>query len=201
MSRATTPPFILLFLSLCLLAMFAATFASFWQSPTSSGDSRHDAAARDAAPAPTDLFTPAEGEPDALTEQQAANLSELMRRIQDNPQDAEALTEIGEAFLMTKDWARADVFLSRAISAAPTDIRPRSMMGVSLYRQGRMAEAAGVFEKLLSIQKNADAQYNLAVIYKYHLNRVADAHALLHDIVDSDTAAAGTKERAKKELE
>lgn len=201
MSRAKTPPFLLLFLSLCLLGMFAAAVASFLQSPAPSGDSRRDAAARDSAPAPMDIFTPAEGEADALTEQQAANLSELMRRIQDNPQDAEALTEIGEAFLMSKDWTRAGVFLSRAIAAAPTDIRPRSMMGISLYRQGRMAEAAGVFEKLLSIQKDADAQYNLAVIYKYHLNRVADAHALLHDIVDSDTAAAGVRERAKKELE
>lgn len=202
MTRTATPPFILLFLSLCLLGMFAAAFQSFLPTAGPTAGSQRGTATRDAAPPPMELSTPAEGDAaPALTEQQADDLSELMRRIQANPQDGEALAEIGEAFLSTKDWARADAFLSRAISAAPADTRPRYLMGISLYQQGRMAEAAGVFEKLLDIKKDAAAQYNLAIIYKYHLDKITDARTLLRDIVDSGTADAATVEWAKKELE
>lgn len=201
MNRAATPPFILLFMGLCLLGMFAASFQSFLQTPLPPPAQR-GVAARDAAPEPMPPQGLAEGDTSlALTEQQADDLTELMRRIQANPQDAEALTEIGEAFLMTKDWARAGVFLARAVAAAPDDIRPRYMMGISLYQQSNMPEAAKIFEELLAIKDDTAAKYNLAVIYKYHLNKASDAHALFHAIAESKEADTDTRERAKKELE
>lgn len=201
MNRAATPPFVLLFMALCLLGMFAASFQSFLQAPVPAASTQRGAASPESG-TPGESSAPAEGDISlALTEQQADDLSELMRRIQADPRDAEALTRIGESFLMAKDWARSGVFLARAITAAPEDIRPRYMMGISLYQQGRMPEAAKVFEDLLAIKKDTAAQYNLAVIYKYHMNRTADANALLRDIVEAGTADVDTIERAKKELE
>lgn len=197
MSRAVTPPFVLLFMALCLLGMFAASFQSFLRPPVPAAPAQRGSAATTA----DEPSSPAEGDISlALTEQQADTLSELMRKIQADPQDAEALTRIGESFLMAKDWVRSGAFLSRAIVAAPKDIRPRYMMGISLYQQERMPEAALVFQDLLAIKKDPAAQYNLAVIYKYHLNREAEAETLLRDIVSSGTADVDTIGRAKKEL-
>jgi uncharacterized protein HemY len=143
------------------------------------------------------------GSPDgglALTERQADDLTALMRRLQANPNDADTLIELGDAFLTAGEWARAAAFLHRAVLSRPGDVRPRYMLGICLYRQEKIEEARRTYEDLLAIREDPPALYNLALLYKYHLDDDDEAARLLRKIVDSPDADADTLERAKKEL-
>ena len=137
----------------------------------------------------------------ALNEELAGEVSALMSRLKENPNDAETLTALGDAFLRARDWNRAEVFLTRATLSKPGDIRPRYMLGIAQYQQGRLAEAVTTFEQLLTIQEDPATLYNLAIIYKYQVKNAARAEELLKRAVASPEADADVVEKAKKELE
>ena len=204
-TERAAPPYFLLLLLLGFLAMFAASFHSFMYRPDTvkpgSPNAKANTQAADATPGA--IAELPDGGPDlALTEQQADGLTSLMRKIQTNPNDADALMEIGETFLMAKDLARAEVFLGRAVLSKPSDIRPRHLLGVCLFQQKKIPEAARVFEELLEID-DADlmAQYNLALIYKYNQDKKSEANALFKRIAASPDADQDMAARAKKELQ
>ena len=184
--KPATSPYILLLILLGFLAMFATFFYSFIHGPT---DNRPTPSA--AAPAP---------EP-ALTEEQTEALNALMNTLQNSPHDADTLMEIGGIFLAAMDWARAEIFLNRAILSRPADTGSRYMLGIALYQQERIQEAAAAFEELLNLEKNAAAQFNLAVIYNYHLDKPNEARALFEQIAALPGADADTAKRARKELQ
>jgi len=75
------------------------------------------------------------------------------------------------------------------------------MLGIALYQQQRIQEAAAAFQELLNLEKNAAAQFNLAVIYKYHLDKPNEARALIEQIAALPGADADTAKRARKELQ
>ncbi len=202
MKRITSPPFLLLFMGLCLLAMLAASVQRLLALPAPP-IAQAIVAEAPSSPPPSGEQNDKDGSapPSALSDEQSDTVSGLMGRLKDNPNDAGALTEIGEAFLEAKDWSRAGIFLARAIKASPNDTRPRYLMGNSLYQQGNMQEAAKVFEELLAIKTDAAAQYNLAVLYKYYLNRATDARNLFRTLAESQKNGADIQARAKKELE
>ena len=182
------PPYILLLLLLGFMAMFAASFSNFMRAPADS-TVRMNAASPESAPEP------------GLTEQQAEELAALMVKIQTNPNDVDALMEIGNIFLAAEDWGRVEVFLSRAVVSRPTDMRLRYILAVALYQQEKMREAAAAFAQVLTLEKNPAAQYNLAVIYKYHMDKADEARLLFEQIVASPDADMDTVNRAKKELQ
>jgi Flp pilus assembly protein TadD len=187
----TAPPYILLVILLGFLSMFAATFYSLMDKP----------AAVNAGASGNTAVAPSDGDPEpTLSQEQADELSVLMRKVQSNPNDADALMEIGGIFLTAKEWGRAGVFLNRAVLSRPADTGPRYMLGIALYQQGRMQEAATVFEELLALENYPAAQYNLAIIYKYHMDKADEAKTLLERIMTSPDADVETVSRAKKEL-
>ena len=211
-SEARAPAFLFLLFALGLLTMLAA----FLRQEMHAAESRADReTVRSLAPdllgpvpdsggipSPPDgsAESPAGGADLSLTKRQADDLTALMRRLQANPNDADTLIELGAAFLTAKEWARAEAFLHRAVLSRPGDVRPRYMLGVCLYQQGKMEETRQTYEDLLAIREDPPALYNLALLYKYRLNDSARAARLLRKIVDSPEADADTLERAKKEL-
>lgn len=201
-THVSTPSFLPLLILLCLLAMFAASFQSLMLKPTGNNAAHGNAGAAAVATATEGIGTLPEGGSSLdLTEKQADELTVLMKKLQTNPNDADALMEIGDTFLMAGDWQRADVFLTRAVLSRPGDIRPRYMLGISQYQQKKMDDAAGTFEELLTIKEDPAALYNLAIIYKYHLNNRSRASELLQKILDSSEADVDTVEKSKKEMQ
>jgi Flp pilus assembly protein TadD len=202
-TEAGVPHFLFLLVFLSLLAMFAASFRAVMENSASRIPER-DSAIMDSSkvlatpPGIADL--PDGGADLALTEKQADDLTGLMRKLQADPNDAETLIAIGDTFLMTREWPRAEVFLHRAILSRPGDVRPRYMLGVCLYQQGKIQEARLAYEELLTIREDPPALYNLALIYKYHLNDTDKARSLLEKVIGSPDADMDTLDRAKKEL-
>ena len=137
----------------------------------------------------------------AMSEQLAGEVTELMAKLKDNPNDGETLTALGDTFLRARDWNRAEVFLVRAGLSRPSDVRPRYLLGIAQYQQGKLTEAVATFEELLQIKDDPTTLYNLAIIYKYQLNNPGRAEELLKKAVESPDADADVKEKARKELE
>ncbi len=136
----------------------------------------------------------------ALSEQQTDDLGKLMAKLQAEPKNPALLMEIGGLFMEAKEWDRARFFLSRAVVAAPADTRPRYMLGISLFRLGNAPEAAKVFEDMLELKDEPAARFNLAVLYKYHLNRPEDAKKQLEIVASSPDADADLAAQARAEL-
>ena len=135
-----------------------------------------------------------------LSEQQSSEMMDLMRIIQNTPNDADALRKIGEIFISTQEWSRAEVFLGRAVLSRPKDLHTLFLLGISQYQQDKCEAAAKSFEDLLQIKEDPATMYNLAIIYKYHKGKNADAESLLRKIVASPEADAETIDKAKAEL-
>ena len=136
----------------------------------------------------------------SMTGEQAADLTELMRKLQERPDDSDVLREIGGVFIAAQDWTRAESFLGRAVLSRPSDIRPRYMLGITQYQRDKFEDAAKTFEDLLAIKEDPDAMYNLAVIYKYHSGKKTEAEALLRKITTFPGATPATVSKAHAEL-
>lgn len=186
-----------------LLLMFFTSFLQnlsgepMVQSPPSAGAPPR--AARDEAPAPGP-DAPA-GMPGTLAPEDAARMGEFMARLQSNPHDADLLLEIAQAFMRAKEWPQAESFLRRASVAAPTDARPPHFLGVIQASRQQYTEAAASFEQALTLDTNPSTQFNLAVLYRYYLNKPDRAKTLLEAVSKSADAPDALKAKAAQELQ
>ncbi|MDL2267616.1 tetratricopeptide repeat protein [Desulfovibrio sp. OttesenSCG-928-G15] len=195
------PFFLLAVFGFCLLTMGITSV--YVMLPDEAKPTKQTAAT---APAQKDAAAPVSAEGDApnadtLSEQQTGAISTFMQKLQQNPNDADALREIGKTFLEAKEWERAEVFLQRSIVSRPADINTRYLLAKCLYGQNKMAEAAACFEEILSMQEDAPALYNLAVINKYHLSQPEKAKELFTKLLALPKLDSNTREAATKELQ
>ena len=135
-----------------------------------------------------------------MSEAQMAEVSELMGKLKDNPNDSATLIALGENFFKANDWVRAEFFLSRAVLSRPSDIRPRYMLGIALHQQNKILQTVKTFEELLGVEEDPSTMYNLAVIYKYQANDPKRATELFNTIINTPGISADLVEKAKKEL-
>lgn len=194
-SRSSAPGYLFFLILLGLLAMVAAVAQPFI-SPLFEQET-----ARVGQSLEPEQDAPAAGMAQKLSGEQAQSVSELMARLQSSPNDADLLLRIGEIFMEAEEWSRAEFFLGKAVLSRPGDPRAFYLLGLAQYQDGKMEEAAASFEYLLAIKKDPAAMYNLAVIYKYHLNQEQKAQELLRHVLDSPSADMDTLDRARKELE
>lgn len=124
----------------------------------------------------------------------------LMQQMQKDPNNIEILTKLADTFIHQEDWARAENFLMKAITIAPTDTQTLYLLGITQFNQKKAALAAETFETLLAIAEDAHARFNLGVIYKHYLNKpdMADKH--LKAILSIPGVEKSLQERAQKEL-
>ncbi len=100
-----------------------------------------------------------------------APLMDAMRKLQENPNDAEAMLSAARV-LSSQGKAEAALSLARRASiAAPADPRPPHLAGVLLAGMEKWQEAAQELERSLSLKDNPSAHYSAAVIYRYHLQQ------------------------------
>jgi Flp pilus assembly protein TadD len=206
MNRPT--PLIVRFAALCILfgIVVMVFVSSFGTRPALVKETRGRGAsalqAEPAASSPDDgLIVPRAKEALAdVPEERGDELMELMRKLQAAPNDADVLLQLGDTFIAIRDWRRAEVFLGRAVLSRPKDTRPRYLLGICQYRQNKFEEAARSYEELILLKEEPAAMYNLAVIYKYHTGKKAEAESLLRRILSSPEADADTVGKAKAEL-
>lgn len=125
----------------------------------------------------------------------------LMQRLQQNPQDQEALISLTEHFMHLQDWSRAETFVLRALMAAPGAHKPQYLLGVIQHNQNRHGEAAVSLEKALAGQEDPSIRYSLGILYAYYLEKPEQGIAELQKALDNPTAPANLKKAVQDEIE
>lgn len=144
----------------------------------------------------------AEHEHPPLTPDDTEKLGQAMAKLREHPADVNLLLSIADIFSRNKDWLNAEGFLNRAVEIAPRDMRPRYLLGVALAGKGDYPAAAAAFEKALTIDPtSAQSRFNLAILYRYYLDKPEQAVALLREVAASPVAAPALREAATKELQ
>ena len=124
----------------------------------------------------------------------------LMRRLRANPEDAGALAGLGEELMASGEWGQAESLLEQSLRNRPQDRRARHLLGVCLFRQRKISEAARVFEDMIRAQEDPVALYNLAILYRHHLNLPEKAEELLRRALKSPDADTDLLIRLREEL-
>lgn len=154
---------VLLALMIGLAAMFASSVA--WR----LGD--HPLVRNSSAPAGMPATAaPAPGKADA-----GSDISALMRTMKDNPENLDAMLELGRIFAEKGDAEAAIEMLRRAEAAAPSDPRPAHLAGVQHAALGRWKEAADCLRRSIAVKDDASARFSLGVICRYHLGLASEA--------------------------
>ena len=80
-------------------------------------------------------------------------------------------------------------------------MRPYYFLGVTFANKKDYPAAAKAFEKARALAPGNDSvKFNLAVLYRYHLDRREEAAALFAEVAASPVASESLKEKARVEM-
>ncbi len=131
-----------------------------------------------------------------MTQELMAHIGELMSKLGQDPNNFEVRVELAEHFMEAQDWASAEVHLAKALAVKPDDVAANYSLGVVQYQQGKFAESAATFEKVVSFDEDSSAKFNLAILYYQHLGKKDEAVALFKSIASSEASDPELKSRA-----
>jgi cytochrome c-type biogenesis protein CcmH/NrfG len=95
-----------------------------------------------------------------------AKVAELMARIQADPNDTEALFELGDAFFQAQDFATAVTWLEKLVDLEPNNVRGRLALGAAQFNLGDSAAAETQWVAVLDLEAdNVEAHYDLGFLY------------------------------------
>ena len=140
--------------------------------------------------------------PRARTDDESmGKIMELMARMQENPNDLDVLLSLGEQFMRIQSWDKARALLQRALVVEPSNIDVLQRLSMCLINQGKYAEAAGHYEMILALdEKNAQAHYNLGILYKRFLKDKDKAKKHFQAVLDLKDVSMGLRKMAQAEL-
>lgn len=137
----------------------------------------------------------------ALDEALSADIVMLMQKIQEEPENAENLKELGLVFLKAQDWNRAEYFLKQSLAFDPYNASTLSFLGMAQYRLQNYGAAAITLEMSLTHEKTAEALFNLATIQAYKFDNKVKAKELLEELLTLDNIPEQLERLSKAELE
>lgn len=152
-----------LLVALGLAAMFVSSVAYRLENP-----SRKVAARQPAASAMQN------GGPE--NQEMMAELGQLMAELREKPKDVGVMLDIATRFAHMEAFDRVELFARRILALDPKHPEALNLLGIAAFRQHQIEEAESAFRKLTEVMPdNAPAQYNLGLIYRYHLNKPDEA--------------------------
>lgn len=130
-----------------------------------------------------------------------AGISSMMQKLKANPEDVEAMRGLGMAFMEMQAWEKSLSFWDMVLEKSPEDVMALNQKGFCLFELGKHAEAAELFERMLTLEKgNFHAHYNLGVIYKHYLSQPEKAAEHFRAVVDAAPDDPELVENARREL-
>ena len=113
---------------------------------------------------PTDLSGAGRGSPADAPPVDMARVQALTAKIKQNPQDFEAIVELGNINFDQRNFSDAISLYQKALELRPDALNVRTDMGTAMFYQNRFDEAIAEFQQTLkSDPKNAQALFNLGV--------------------------------------
>jgi len=128
-------------------------------------------------------------------------IADLMKNLQDNPDDVNTMRTLGMTFMDMQAWDRSLAFWEMILERNPTDIMALNQKGFCLFELEKYSEAAEFFTKMLEIDpSNERAHFNLGILFKYYLEEPEHAQEHFQAVVDGQGKDAQLVENAQKEL-
>jgi len=151
-----------------------------------------------------------QGQPQAsLNPQQASAILSLEQRVAANPNDAEALVQLGNTYFDTNNFVKAITAYNRYLTLQPNNPNVLTDLGIMYRNNGQPTEAIAAFDRAIAADpKHVQAPFNKGIVL---MNDVRDHQAAIdvwQKLVDSNpgaTAGNGTPitkviEDAKKQM-
>lgn len=136
-----------------------------------------------------------------MTPELMGHIGELMGKLAENPENFDVRIELAEHFMEVNDWKSASVHLERALTIKPDSVTANYMMGVAQYSRGDFAGSAKSFERIVALEEDPSAMFNLGILYAQHLNKVEEAKELFTKIAGMSGIEPGLQAQAKEALE
>lgn len=128
-------------------------------------------------------------------------VSQLMQRLEQNPEDTTALRGLGQAFMRMQAWSEAERFWNRLLALKPDNIQARQQLAMSLFRQEKYAAAEEELRHILkSDPGNAFVLFNLGILHSYYLENEEQGRSYFQQVLDAPDAESELKEQAKEHL-
>lgn len=194
-NRLASP--ILLLIIIGLAGMFIASFVYRFSNPSLE----EEIFLTSSADQPSGFGGGESGGMGGLSAEAMTQVSQLMAELQKHPDSYNTRMQLAAVFIEVRNWDGAAAHLKKAMELEPRESAPVYMLGVSLYNIGDFEGSAKCFEKVLKLENEPLAKFNLALIYRQHLGKVAESDAMLKEIADTESLDPALREQAKKVLE
>ena len=95
-----------------------------------------------------------------------AKVAALMAKIQANPNDRQALLDLGDAFFKAGDYATAATWLEKAVALDGSNVTARLALGAARFNLGDSSAAKAQWTEVLKLDAtNVEAHYDLGFLY------------------------------------
>lgn len=140
--------------------------------------------------------------PPGMSENSAmGKVKEFMGRVEQNPDDVEALVGLGNSFLMMRAWDRALEPLQRAHELDPENVGVLKAMGIAHFNKEDFVKATEAYDAILIIDPDDSlALFNLGVIFKYYFEKPDAARTYFEKVLAVEKDDAEVIAMAKQEL-
>lgn len=128
-------------------------------------------------------------------------LRELMRKMEENPNDPKVLVELANTFMMMQAWDKSLEFLITAEKAAPGDADVQRAMGMVRFERKEYELAQKAFDIVLKKDPNdVLAHYNMGILLKHYMKKPAEGDAHFRRVVQLNPQDADVLKSAQEEL-
>ena len=129
------------------------------------------------------------------------HLRELMRLMEQNPNDPKVLLELGNTFMMMQAWDKALEFLDQAVKLAPDDLQVHRALGMARFERKEYDQARKSFELVLKKEPNdVLAHYNMGVLLKHYMKKPAEGDQHFRRVVQLGSPDPEILKSAEEEL-
>jgi len=174
-----------------ILAMFAGSFAYRMQSRGLTVEVRSESGGRGGMGNPMG----------AMMGVDVDQLRDLMRKVQDNPNDPQVLLELGNTFMMMQAWDKALDYLNTAQKAAPGDLKVQRALGMVHFQRKEYDQAKKCFDLVLKKEPDdALAHYNMGILLKHYMKRPAEGDQHFRRVVQLRPEDPDVLKSAQEEL-
>ncbi|MDR2050849.1 MAG: tetratricopeptide repeat protein [Deltaproteobacteria bacterium] len=180
-------------LTLGLAAMFIASFSYRLGNP-----SLHKSVSEKQANQPN---FGGRGMDSGMTRDSMERIAGLMAKLREKPDDFDTRMQLAEAFREVGDATGSAAHLQKALAIRPDSAEGHYNLGIMLYELGEYEESARSFERVLELEEDLSAMFNLAIVYHQQLEKTEEARGLFSRIAAAAGAPPDLRERARAILE
>jgi len=131
-----------------------------------------------------------------------SQVKEFMDRVEKNPDDVDALVNLGKAFLMMRAWDRAIDPLEKAQSLQPENTEVLKALGIAYFNKEDFTKASAAYDAILRITpEDSLALFNQGVIFKYYFEKPGEARKYFEKILATEKNDEQMRKMAEQELE